>query len=213
MSKFIKVLIFSDFLLYFSYGLITPIIAIFVSDQIIGANIETVGIATAVYWITRSLSTIPLARWMDKHEGEKDEFKFMFWGALLMSLTLMSLVWATLPWHVYLIQVLFGVFNSMAIPGWRILFTNHLDRGKTGLEWGVWDVAVATGTALAAYVGSLVADYYGFDVLFVCVGIIGVLGALILIPLKSHTRTLIELRRMHRKTCDEMVEVTAPDKA
>ena len=210
MNKFIRVLIFSDFLLYFSYGLITPIMAIFVSDQIVGANIETVGIATAIYWIVRSLSTIPLAHWMDRHKGEKDEFWFMFWGALLMSLTLMSFVWATLPWHVYVIQALFGVFNSMAIPGWRILFTNHLDRGKTGFEWGVWDVAVATGTALAAYVGSVVADVYGFDFLFICVGIVGVLGALILIPLRSYTRTLSELRRIHKTTCEEMYEISSP---
>src|SRR3989344_2216253 len=154
MNPFIRSLIVSDFLLYFSYGLVTPIMAIFVSGQIIGATIETVGIATAIYWIVRSLTTIPLAHWMDKYDGEQDEFSFMFWGALLMSLTLMSLAWATLPWHVYVIQVLFGIFNSMAIPGWRILFTNHLDRGKTGFEWGVWDVAVALGTGGAAYTGS-----------------------------------------------------------
>ncbi len=213
MNNFIRVLIFSDFLLYFSYGLITPIMAIFVSGQIVGADIETVGVATAVYWIVRSISTIPLARWMDKQGGEKDEFTFMFWGSLLMSLTLMSFVFATLPWHVYLIQALFGIFNSMAIPGWRILFTNHLDRGKTGLEWGVWDVAVAAGTAIAAYTGSLVADLFGFDVLFICVGVIGIIGALILVPLAGSTRTLIELRRLHKKTCEELVEVAVLDKS
>src|SRR3989344_6236767 len=141
MNKFIRSLIVSDFLLYFSYGLLTPIFAVFITKQINGASIETVGAATAIYWIVRSLTSIPLARWMDKHDGEKDEFQFMFWGALLMSLTLMSLAWATEIWQVYLIQALFGVFNSMAIPGWRVLFTNHIDTGRAGFEWRVWDVA------------------------------------------------------------------------
>ncbi|HEY4493029.1 MAG TPA: MFS transporter [Candidatus Paceibacterota bacterium] len=212
MNNFIKTLIISDFLLYFSYGLVTPIIAIFVSNQIAGATIETVGIATAIYWIVRSLTSIPLARWMDKHDGEKDEFHFMFWGALLMSLTLMSLAWATEIWQVYLIQALFGVFNSMAIPGWRILFTNHIDTGRTGFEWSVWDVAVASGTALAAYAGSVVAQVYGFHVLFIAVGVIGVLGALILIPMYEHTRTLAQLRHLHKKTGEELLEVASLDK-
>lgn len=212
MNRFIKTLILSDFLLYFSYGLLTPIFAIFVSGQIVGANIETVGAATAIYWIVRSLTSIPLARWMDGHGGEKDEFHFMFWGALLMSLTLMSLAWATQIWHVYLVQALFGVFNSMAIPGWRILFTNHIDHGKIGFEWSVWDVAVATGTAISAYLGSVVAQEYGFHTLFLLVGAMGVIGSLILIPIYSHARTLAELRRLHKKAGDELLEVASLDK-
>ncbi len=212
MNAFIRSLILSDFLLYFSYGLITPILAIFVSQQIVGATIETVGAATAVYWIVRSITSIPLARWMDKHDGEQDEFHFMFWGALLMSLTLMSLAWATQIWHVYVIQALFGIFNSMAIPGWRILFTNHLDTGRTGFEWSVWDVAVALGTALSAYAGSVVADVWGFHTLFLSVGVIGVLGAFTLIPLYGQTRTITQLRHLHKKTGDELLEVASLDK-
>ena len=107
MNKFIKVLILSDFLLYYSYGLLVPIFAVFISNQKVGSTLETVGLATAIYWITRSLTTIPLARFMDRYDGEKDEFWFMFWGALLMSLTLMSLYFASLPWHIYVIQALF----------------------------------------------------------------------------------------------------------
>ena len=212
MNTFIRALIVSDFLLYFSYGLLTPIFAVFITEQIVGANIETVGTAVAIYWIVRSLTTIPLARWMDKHDGEKDEFLFMFWGALLMSLTLMSLVFATLPWHVYLIQVLFGVFNSMAIPGWRILFTNHLDRGKTGFEWGVWDVAVALGTGVSAYIGSYIADIFGFNTLFIIVGSIGILGSFLLIPIYRHTTPMRHLRGLHRRTSDELLEVASLDK-
>ena len=212
MNTFIRSLIVSDFLLYFSYGLLTPIFAVFITQQIVGADIETVGAATAIYWIVRSLTSIPLARWMDKHDGEKDEFHFMFWGALLMSFTLMSLTFATEVWHVYLVQVLFGVFNSMAIPGWRILFTNHIDVGKTGFEWSVWDVAVATGTALAAYAGSVVAQISGFQILFLCVGLIGVLGSLILLPLYPHTRTITELRHLHRSTKEGLREVASVDK-
>jgi MFS family permease len=211
MNPFIRALILSDFLLYFSYGLITPILAIFV-EGIEGADIETVGTATAIYWIVRSLTSIPLARWMDKRDGEKDEFHFMFWGAFLMSITLMSLAYASEVWHIYVVQALFGVFNSMAIPGWRILFTNHMDTRKVGFEWSVWDVAVATSTALAAYVGSVIAQEYGFQTLFLLVGATGVIGSLILIPLYRYTRTMTEMRKLHSKTSEELREVVAVDK-
>lgn len=212
MNRFIRALIVSDFLLYFSYGLLTPILAVFVTKQIPGATLETVGLATAIYWIAKSLATIPLARLMDSTDGEKDEFQFMFWGSLLMSITLMSMYLATTPDHIYIIQGLFGIFNSMAIPGWRILFTNHIDRGKTGYEWGLWDVAVSMGVGISAYVGSIIADLFGFGTLFLVVGGVGILGSLILIPLRKYTRTLSELKQLHRKMCDDMAEVSGMNK-
>ncbi len=206
MNKFIRALIFSDFLMYFSYGLLTPIFAVFITEQISGGTLEVVGIATAVYWVVRSLATIPLGRWMDKHEGEQDEFTLMFTGSLLMSITLMALVWASLPWHIYIIQALFGLFNSMAIPGWRILFSNHLDRARQGYEWSVADVSVALATASAAYFGSVIAGKYGFNSLFVLVGLVGVAGSITLLAVRKQTHTLTELRRKHAEACNDLLE-------
>jgi len=73
-------------------------------------------------------------------------------------------------------------------------------------------VAVALGTGVSAYIGSIIAERFGFDTLFVLVGAVGVLGSLILIPLRKHTRTLSELKQLHRKMCDDMVEVAGMNK-
>ena len=212
MNKVIKILIASDFLLYFAGGLLAPILAIFVTKQIGGGNLETVGIATAIYWIVKSLATVPLSAWMDKTDGEHDEFWVMLIGSIMMSLIPLGFIFARIPEHVYMLEALAGVANAMAIPGWRILFTNHLDRGKTGYEWSIWDVAVAVSIAASAYLGSLVADYYGFNVLFVAMSIVSLIGSLMLIPLRARMRNVQELRKAHRQVCDDLATVVSMDK-
>jgi len=211
MNKVIRILIISDFLLYFSGGLLLPILAVFVTGQIIGGTIETVGLATAIYWIVKSVATVPLSRWMDKTDGEHDEFWVMLLGSLAMSLVPIVFIFATLPWHIYALEALAGITNAMAIPGWRILFTNHLDRGKTGYEWSVWDVAVALSTALSAYIGSVVAQEFGFYTLFALMSVVGILGTLLLIPLRTRMRNVTELRRVHKMACDELATLASLD--
>ena len=71
----VRILVLSDFFMFFSVGLLGPIYAVFVLDKIPGAGLEIVGFATAIYWMSRVISVIPLSRLMDKIKGEKDEEK------------------------------------------------------------------------------------------------------------------------------------------
>lgn len=209
MNKVVRLLIISDLLLYFALGLLAPIMAIFITGQIVGGTIETVGLATGIFWIVRALSTVPLGRFMDKSDGERDEFLFMFAGTLLLALVPLFYLQASLPWHIYVLQGLVGLAESMALPGWRILFTNNLDRGKTGYEWAMDDIAVGLGAAVSAYAGSLVADHLGFKVLFLCMSVLGFFAAAVLLPIRRHTRTLSEMRRLHIAACEELARAAS----
>ncbi|MFH0803496.1 MAG: hypothetical protein V1877_00020, partial [Candidatus Tagabacteria bacterium] len=61
-NKIIKVLMLSDFILISAFGFIAPIFAIFMTDKIQGATIETVGYASALYWVAAILIRLPIAR-------------------------------------------------------------------------------------------------------------------------------------------------------
>ncbi|MFA5172810.1 MAG: MFS transporter [Candidatus Paceibacterota bacterium] len=188
----IKILITSDFFIFFALGLSAPIFAVFILDNISGSDLEVIGLATTFYWLSRILSVVPLSRMMDKMRGEEDEFYFMFVGSVFMSVIPALFIFATLPWHVYALQILSGFAHSMAIPAWRILFTNHIDRRLIGYEWSVEDVSVGIATAGSAAFGAFIAKVYGFNVLFLLISILGIIGSCVLLFLFKEKKIFAE---------------------
>jgi MFS family permease len=197
-NRVIRYLVISDFVLNFAFGLLAPIFAVFVLKNIQNSSLKVVGLATTFYWITRTASTVPLSRFMDKTDGERDEFYFIIAGSFIMSSVPLFYLFASQPWHVYLIQLILGLANSMAVPAWRILFTDHIDRGRTGFEWSLEDIAIGTSVAVSAYLGSWIADKFGFGIVFVLLAILGYIATLILSRLYDDAKTLAQIRREGR---------------
>ncbi len=197
-NRVIRHLVVSDFVLNFAFGLLSPIFAVFVLKNIQGGELRVIGLATAFYWIARTATTVPLSRFMDRTNGERDEFYFIIGGTFIMSSVPLFYLFASLPWHIYLIQFVLGLANSMAIPAWRILFTDHIDRGRTGFEWSLEDIAIGVSVAISAYLGSLLADKFGFRVVFILLAILGYFATLILSRLYTEAKTLAQIRREGR---------------
>lgn len=190
-NKTIRFLILSDFFLFFSVGLLAPIFAVFILDNIEN-RMEVIGYAVACYWLTRVIMVIPLSRLMDRIKGEFDEFYFMVAGTLLISIIPLFYIASTSPWHIYLLQVINGLANSMAVPAWRILFTNHVDRKIVGFEWSLEDVGVGIATASSAALGAFVADKVGFDFLFCLISLFGLASTFILALLVKDGRNMLK---------------------
>lgn len=197
-SRVIRHLVVSDFVLNFAFGLLSPIFAVFVLKNIQGSDLKIIGLATTFYWVARTASTVPLSRFMDRTNGERDEFYFIVLGTFIMSSVPLFYLFASLPWHIYLIQFILGLANSMAVPAWRILFTDHIDRGRTGFEWSLEDIAIGVSIAISAYLGSVLADKFGFRVVFVLLAILGYIATLILSRLYTEAKTLAQIRREGR---------------
>lgn len=177
----VRILVMSDFFLFFSVGLLSPIYAIFVLDKIEGSTLEIIGFATAVYWLSRVISVIPLSRLMDKIKGEKDEYYLMLLGTLMISSLPLCYLFVTQSWHIYLIQAVNGVAFSLVIPAWRVIFTKNMDKERIGFEWSLDDVGVGIATAISAAFGAFVAQRYGFETLFIFIFLVGFSSVLVLL--------------------------------
>lgn len=197
-NKIIKTLVLGDVLFFSAFGLVGPIFAVFVTGQIPGATVATVGFAATINLVIRAALQMPIARYIDKRRGEKDDFFLMIFGSLLVSLVpFIYLFIKTIP-QLYLAQVLLGVGGSFANPGWYAIFTRHIDKSKEGTEWTLENVSVALAAAGAAAIGGLIANRFGFQTLFLMVGILSFIGLVIQISLYS---TVIELdHHKHEKT-------------
>ncbi len=171
----------SDFIIITALGFIGPIFALFLTDKIKGGTIETVGFAAAFYWAAAVLTRLPIARYIDKTKSEKDDFYFMIFGSLLIAAVPFLFIVSTKIWHIYLIQALFGFGYSLRLPGWYGMFTRHIDKGREGYEWSVDSLIAGVGSGITAALGGIVAARFGFEMLFILVGAISIVGSAALI--------------------------------
>jgi len=184
-NKTIKYLVLADIAFWTGWGLITPVFAIYIVENIVGGTALVVGIATAIYWILRSLLIFPIGTILDKYDGDRDDYLFLVTGNLVASLVLFGYIFAVLPWHIYLLQFFYGLGMAMSIAGWRSLFTKRIDRGKEASEWAIDDTFVSLGCGIAGLVSGWLVTKLGFSHSFLIAGSLGLLSVLVLLGLRK----------------------------
>ncbi len=184
----ISTLVLSDLFLYFGLGLISPIFSIFVLENIPGATLQTIGINVAIYWLARVFSVIPISWLLDEIKGEKDEFYSVLIGTTTLAILPLFYIVATSVVHIYILEFFKGAANSLVIPAWRVLFTRFADKKQVGFSWSLADLCVGIATASSAYLGSVIALRFGFQVLFVLVSLISLFAAYYLTRLYKESR-------------------------
>jgi len=188
-NKVIKYLTFSDLLILSGFGLISPIFAIFIINNVNGSNLQVVGIAETIFLLAKGLVQIPTAKIIDKTKGEKDDFGVLFVGSILFSLIPLLYLSMSSPYHLYFIQLLYGVASGITLPAWYAIFTRHVDYGHAGLEWGIYRTLSDLGGALAAALGGFLAYRFGFNLLFIAITFISLTGTLLILPIYKNMKT------------------------
>jgi len=188
-NKIIKTLIVSDFFLNLGWGLLSPVFALFISRQITSSDekaLEVAGFAALFYWISKSFFEIPIGRFLDRHDGERDDFWFMFWGLIVVSISPIGFLFSTQPWHIYFFQIIHAIGMAMTLPPWLAIFTRHIDKGKEGFEWSVETTSINMGAGIAGGLGGIIAAKFGFNVLFISVSTLTVAAALLFLTVKNN---------------------------
>ena len=180
----IKILLAYLFIINASEGLFLPIIAVFITGTLAGATLKTVGFSLAIFAVTKSIIQVPLARFIDKKRGEKDDFFVLIAGAAIGVVYAYGYLFITVPWHLYLLEGIGGTGAACLMAAYYGLFARHVDKGKEGFEWSLFSVGGLTiSAALGAAIGGVFADTYGFRILFITAGISGTAATLLLLML------------------------------
>ncbi len=189
-SKVIRVLVVSDFFLLFGWGLVVPILAIFIAQRItfgdMGEAAKVVGIAVGIYWIGQALMQLPVANFLDKHEGDKDDYYSLIGGTFLASLTPLGFIFASSPWHIYALQAVHALGMAFAVPSWSAIFTRHIGRGKEAFSWSLENSSASFATGIAGIIGGVVASSFGFVPVFVAVSVLGIIAAILFLLIKEN---------------------------
>lgn len=181
-NKTIKLLMFSDIFVLTGLGLIEPILAIFIKENLIGGTIFIAGIASTIFIVTKSIVQLPFSKYVDSH---KDKIKWLIIGTFLISLVPFIYIFAKDIKLIFLAQIIHGIGSGLAYPTWLGLWSTHLDKKHESFEWSLYSTLTGIGTALTAAVGAAIAQFIGFAYTFALVGIMSLIGCLILFGLEK----------------------------
>ncbi len=165
-------------------SLLAPLFAVFVTGYIAGATLKTVGFALAIYAISKSILQIPLARFLDKHSGERDDFYALIAGAALIAIYPFLLLTISKTTHLYLLEILAGFGAAFLMAAYYSLFARHVDKGSEGFEWSLFSVGGLTmSSAVGGAIGGILADTFGFQPILIINGSINLIAFFILFSL------------------------------
>lgn len=176
MSPVIKLLITIDFLVFSGLGLVNPIFAVFIKEQLIGGSLASAGIAATVYLVVKAVLQIPIARFTDREPGNLREFWTLLLGQLLIGVVPFLYLLVHRVEELYAVQALYGLGAALAFPGFMAIFTKFGDHAKAAFSWSLHSTVVLLSMAASAAIGGLIGERYGFTVLFIAVGIFTSLG-------------------------------------
>lgn len=187
-NRTIKILLLFLFVLNLSESLFGPLFALYVRGYIAGATIASVGIAVAMYSITKSLVQVPLARFLDKSNNEKKEYYAMILGAVISVVYALGLTFISSVRELYLLMAFNGIGGAFLMAAYYGMFSHHVDRKLQSYEWSLFSVGGLTiSVAIGAALGGILADRIGFtSLLFIVAGLNTAALALLigLLPLK-----------------------------
>ena len=184
----VRFLIISDTVLVGAAALLGPIFALFIEDFIQGGNEAVAGLAAGIYLFTKSILQIPIAHFIDRVRGEKDDFWFMFIFTLLGAFLPLFYLFINTPFQLYIVEFFMGLFAAFTFPTYMAIFTRHIDKDKEGTEWGIYFTLTDLVGALFAAIGGYIAVISGFPALIVAIVIISVIGSLLLWPIKPYIK-------------------------
>jgi MFS family permease len=179
MNRTMKLLLLSDIFVLTGFGLIQPILAIYINGGgVAGGTVLTAGMASALFMFTKSLVQLPFGHYVD---GKAKKTRWLIAGTVLMALVPVIYVTAHSIYQVYLAEIVYGLGSGLAYPTWLGLWSANLDRGKESFQWSVYSTSTGLGTAATGAAGAAVASVAGFYATFLIAGLLCLLGCLALL--------------------------------
>jgi MFS family permease len=186
-----------------------PIFSVFVTQHIIGATLASVGVATAIYAIIKSLIQVPVAKKLDSQSGEISDFYVLLIGASTGVIYSFGFLFINSVWQLYILQLISGVGDAFLMAAYYAIFAHHIDRDSQGFEWSLLSVGGLTvSTAVGGAIGGYVAQYYGFKMIFVVAGIFNMFAVFLLILLYPYIKVFRKTQYYKTISHDRPVKTT-----
>ncbi len=176
-NKLVRTFIISETLLWSGWNFIYPIIALFIVERIKGAGVETVATAFSVYLITRVVAELVSGRSVGK-SALKAKVWTVIIGQIVLSFAYLGFIFASNVSTLFVVYALIGIGLGSSMPAKLGIFSTHLDKNKESKEWSYYNATSLLGMAVSGIIAGIIAQDFGFDVVFVVASFINLLGVI-----------------------------------
>jgi len=189
----------SDIFVLTGLGLIQPILAIFIKENLAGGTIFAAGLASALFLLTKSIFQLPFSRYVDSHD---EKVRWLIIGTFLISAAPFIYIFAKDVRMIYIAEFIHGIGSGLAYPTWMGLWSTNLDKNHESFEWALYSTVVGLGVAATAAIGAAIANFVGFKLTFVIVGLMSLVGCFILFWLERKKERLakVNISHYHRRS-------------
>ncbi len=179
-NRVVLFLTMADVFVWGPFFIISALSGIYLSEKLGTGTIEFVGVGTAIYFLTRAITQLPIGYITDKIKKDKDEILLLIVGIILMGLPYIFYPQISQPIHYFILQAVFGLGVSLNLANWRKLFAMNIDSGREGRQYSFYETIVSLSTVILSTAVGLIAnlgDIY-FDLAMIGSGILMMAGSI-----------------------------------
>lgn len=177
MNRALRILLLTEFLALLSIGLLGPLYAVF-AEKIGGDILEITG-AYALFLISAGILQLFLSKLVDIL---KEKEFILAAGYFLIAAGQLGYLWVDAPAKLFLIQIILGIALGLLDPSLDFLYSVHLDPGRGGFEWGVYEGLTKIAGGLGAILGGVIVTLAGgFSALFISMAALSFLSGIIIL--------------------------------
>ncbi len=171
-NKALRALLITNGMILIAAAMLGPIYALFVEE--IGGDLLDASIAGAIFALTAGFVTLISGRLSDKIRHS--EFVVIL-GYVLIGTGFFMYQFVDSIMFLFAIQILIGFGEAIYSPAFDKLYSAHLDKGKSGTQWGAWEGMNYFTAAFGALVGGLIVTRFGFDAIFIIMAALSYISA------------------------------------
>lgn len=177
MNPAIKAFITSEVLFWSAWNIIIPIFAVFVVAEIPGATVAQAAYGFTAYLLVRMVVELWVSHKINHLSNAQRAILDMI-GMFIISLAYLGLVLHPTLEAIFGFYIVCGFGMGVAAPAKNSLFSRSMEQGTESAMWGVYDVAILSGMAVATSLGGYMAEEYGFRVILLAACVVNILGVI-----------------------------------
>lgn len=173
----VRAFVISEALFWSGWNFVAPIFSIFVVKEIPGATVSQAAYAFTLYLVCRMLMELVVSHRAGRLSNPQRAVIDVV-GMTVVSIAYIAIALKPTLLAVFVFYGIAGVGFGISSPVKYSLFSRSLEKETEAAVWGVYDVVTLMGMAVATSLGGLIADMFGFRLLFLLASAVNILGAL-----------------------------------
>ena len=178
LNRQIRILIITNGFILIARAMLGPIYALFVEE--VGGDLLNAAFAFAIYAIVAGIVTLISGKYTDKL---KENELIIVFGYGIIGLSFFGYIFVNSIWSLFLIQFILGIGEAIYAPAFDAIYSKYLGKGKSGRDWSIWESVNYFTIAIGAISGGLLVVFFGFNMMFIIMGLLSLSSALYILKL------------------------------